>query len=221
MNIISRKKAKDQGLKRYFTGKPCKHDHINERQTINGTCIECSNSKLRVYYQNNKAIIKEKSRTWKRKNKDRVNELSRINYAKDSSPFKERTKKYIQRNPDKNKERHRIYSQDNRANCNSRRVAYRARKLERTPIWFTNDFRHAIQALFEYCHLLSDNTGTKHHVDHDIPLQGKLVSGLHVPDNLMIMVGIDNQSKSNKWNPMNEIIMHKNDDGTYWQEVVL
>ena len=41
MKIISRKEALEQGLKRYFTGKTCKHGHVSERY-IKGSCCECS-----------------------------------------------------------------------------------------------------------------------------------------------------------------------------------
>lgn len=38
--IISRKDALAKGLKRYFTGKPCKYGHISERR-ISSDCIAC------------------------------------------------------------------------------------------------------------------------------------------------------------------------------------
>jgi hypothetical protein len=41
VKIISRAEAKASGATRYFTGKPCKHDHIAERSTVNSTCLEC------------------------------------------------------------------------------------------------------------------------------------------------------------------------------------
>src|ERR1035437_7226760 len=49
---ISREKAKARGLPRYFTGKPCKHDHVAEKYTCNRTCVECGRGgteKLRRY----------------------------------------------------------------------------------------------------------------------------------------------------------------------------
>jgi hypothetical protein len=41
MKIVSWKEAKARGLKRYFTGEPCKHGHIAERCVSAGDYIEC------------------------------------------------------------------------------------------------------------------------------------------------------------------------------------
>lgn len=40
--IITRAEARARGLKRYFTGKPCKHGHVAERQTGGKGCLECA-----------------------------------------------------------------------------------------------------------------------------------------------------------------------------------
>ena len=47
MNIITRQEAAQQGLSRYFTGKPCKHGHVAERQVANHCCITCTNDRQR------------------------------------------------------------------------------------------------------------------------------------------------------------------------------
>jgi hypothetical protein len=41
MHLISRIEAKAQGLKRYFTGKPCKRGHVAERYVSTPTCVVC------------------------------------------------------------------------------------------------------------------------------------------------------------------------------------
>ena len=39
--IISRAAAAAAGLKRYYTGEPCKHQHLAERYVTTGGCLEC------------------------------------------------------------------------------------------------------------------------------------------------------------------------------------
>jgi hypothetical protein len=39
--IITRAEAKARGLKRYFTGKPCKSGHFSHRTAPDGQCLEC------------------------------------------------------------------------------------------------------------------------------------------------------------------------------------
>lgn len=40
-DIIARKAAHAQGLKKFYTGKPCIHGHLSERYTSCGNCIKC------------------------------------------------------------------------------------------------------------------------------------------------------------------------------------
>ena len=50
MITVTRDEARVRGLKRYFTGEPCKHGHVAERWVANGGCTVCllaSNSKKR------------------------------------------------------------------------------------------------------------------------------------------------------------------------------
>lgn len=43
MEITTRSLAALQGVRRYFTGQPCKHGHTAERFTSSGGCVVCSN----------------------------------------------------------------------------------------------------------------------------------------------------------------------------------
>jgi hypothetical protein len=72
----------------------------------------------------------------------------------------------------------------------------RAAKLKRTPPWSDLD---AMRAIYAEAARLTAETGVPHHVDHEIPLQGRLVSGLHVPGNLQILTGVENSRKRNKF----------------------
>ena len=60
MKIISRKEAKSLGLKYYFTGKLCKHGHINERMTSSGVCTDCKSIIVRAYLDKKSKEYKER-----------------------------------------------------------------------------------------------------------------------------------------------------------------
>lgn len=42
MEIITREAARAAGLKRFFTGKPCRHGHVAERYVSGTACVECA-----------------------------------------------------------------------------------------------------------------------------------------------------------------------------------
>lgn len=60
-----------------------------------------------------------------------------------------------------------------------------------TPDWLTREQRRAIRAIYLSCPL-------GYEVDHEIPLRGVVVCGLHVPWNLRAIPALDNMRKGNK-----------------------
>jgi len=61
----SRKEAKEFGLKKYFTGKPCKHGHISERMASCGGCSQCDKIRRKTdhYKEIAKRSIKSRKKT--------------------------------------------------------------------------------------------------------------------------------------------------------------
>lgn len=72
----------------------------------------------------------------------------------------------------------------------------RAVRLQRTPAWAD---MNRIRDLHNLAARMTIETGVVHHVDHVIPLQGKLVSGLHVHQNMQVLIGSVNSSKGNRY----------------------
>lgn len=68
----SRAEAKAVGSKRYFTGKPCKHGHIEVRDTKTGACMECSRERTRKFILANPEKKKAQDKEYSAKNKEKI-----------------------------------------------------------------------------------------------------------------------------------------------------
>ena len=83
--------------------------------------------------------------------------------------------------------------QNYRANNRGKIVAKLKRreinKKLRVPSWLTKDDLWMIEQAYDLAALRTKIFGFQWHVDHVVPLQGKLVSGLHVPHNLQVKIG--------------------------------
>lgn len=79
---------------------------------------------------------------------------------------------------------------ENKDYYKNKRTVYYLRVVEQTPKWADLD---KIREIYKNC-------PEGYHVDHILPLRGKLVSGLHVETNLQYLTIAENLQKSNKTN---------------------
>lgn len=115
----------------------------------------------------------EAGRRWRAKNPARAKELPRL---------------WALKNPDRRKKIAMDYFRRHRD-------AYAARRKRRglaIPKWAD---MLAIRAFYREAQRLTRETGVVHEVDHIIPVCGRLVTGLHVPENLQILTLPENRSK--------------------------
>lgn len=157
-----------------------------------------------------KARKLELQRAWRAANREHVNAQRRDYYAKDPEKGRSISSKWRKQNPDKvnaqqraayerNPDKFRELARKNQKkyigkyNANSARR--HARKLNATPSWANKSL---IDAAYEMAARKTQETGMKWHVDHIIPLQSKIVCGLHVESNLQVIPAKENLKKSNK-----------------------
>ncbi len=182
MNVITRKQAIAQNKKKYFTGVPCKNNHVSERYVISWRCCACISARDKKLYKNCKETRIKQVRKWQSKHPTKV--LQYNEKHKKKPDYKLRHQKANQK-----------WKKANRAYCNADWYKRYAHKLRATPIWA--DFSK-IKRIYEKAVRLTIKTGIPHQVDHIIPLLGKTVCGLHVQNNLRVITAQENRTKHNK-----------------------
>jgi 5-methylcytosine-specific restriction endonuclease McrA len=93
----------------------------------------------------------------------------------------------------------REHERKNRGKPRARTAKRLAADQLRKPRWIKDVFEKEIQEIYQMASELEKIFPWKMHVDHVVPKQGKLVSGLHVPWNLEILPWITNIKKGNKF----------------------
>ena len=184
----TREEAKKTGSKYYFTGQPCKHGHIAARKT-KGTCIEClkvewakgNETRADYFREYNQSSAGQKAKQeYYQRNKETVIARAQGRSDVEKNQYK---KKYKVENPDMYREL----------------VSLRRRRFRlATPKWLSDAQTMEIRLKYRLAIELSRATGIRHAVDHEIPLQGEDVCGLHVPWNLRVITQEENLKKSNK-----------------------
>jgi len=102
------------------------------------------------------------------------------------------------RNRDKHLLQKQKYRQENKGKINALVAARKKIVKQRTPKWLTKDDLWMVKEAYELAALRTKMFGFSWHVDHVLPLQGKEVSGLHVPTNLQVISAVQNIKKRNK-----------------------
>lgn len=154
--------------------------------------------RLAKYYQDNKERVKARSAAWAKNNPEKrrairhkwrsenhalaleVERTSRNKRRKDIAEFQ---RKYRGENPGVSA-----------SYCAKRRAS----KLQATPKWLTEEHLQDIEQTYVEAKELQWLSIEPLQVDHIVPLQGKNVSGLHVPWNLQILPRPINCRKNNK-----------------------
>ena len=88
------------------------------------------------------------------------------------------------------------YRERNRPKIRARLAVSKEGRDMRRVLWANQD---AINEIYRQAELMTRATGRLHVVDHEIPLQGREVSGLHVETNLRVIEHHENAVKHKSW----------------------
>lgn len=149
-------------------------------------------------------------RQWRLDNKEKRKAQRDREYAKNSEKIKARSAEYRKNNPDIVKAAYKRWTEANKEYVREKHREWVAANKEH--VYATNSARHKrlrqsipswqskqeIREIYKQAIELSKQ-GIQYHVDHIIPLQGDLVSGLTVIANLRIIPASENVRKSNKF----------------------
>lgn len=175
------------------------------------SCKKCKAKVDKEYNERNKDKIKETRHKNYLKNKQKIIKKCEEWKQKNLLKVKLYKKQHYLDNLEHNKELRRKWREKNKAKKRSSHALRRAIKKSATPFWLTKEHYTQIDDIFKKAKEIEELSNIKYSVDHIIPLQNKLVCGLHVPWNLQIITSSENSSKRNKF------------DGTYdnesWREL--
>lgn len=201
--VVTYEEARASGRKRYFTGKPCPRGHVAERLVSSRACYTCSSRRAAVtaprrraarsdYY---KAKCREAMRKWRAEHPEEARAARKRQRAKNIENERARDREHYRRTKEYQQERHRAYRRNKPHVIAALAAKRRATMLRQTPMWAD---LAAIRLIYLEAERVTAATGTPHHVDHFIPLQGRSVCGLHCEANLRVVTKRENLEKSNK-----------------------
>ena len=208
MKIISRQEAKKLELTHYYTGKPCKRNHVDERYVSTKACVSCRKHHFRK--NSNCPDIKEREKA-----RQRTDEYRRkVNERRRTEEYKMKAGLYRRNNSDKINRTRRNYYRNNddfRMSVICRAMLGRVLNLTgntkkrgsyETLGYTPEELKEHLESLF-----LDGMTWENHgewHIDHIVPVSWWLKNGITDPSMINALINLqplwaeDNLAKSDK-----------------------
>lgn len=193
--IVSRSEAARNGIARYYTGKPCKHGHVCERQVTNGCCIECATQIRLRYRANNPDKVREANRSYKSSRPEWAREQNRKHYNKNKKQVLKRNREYALANLDIVRAASRRFKERHPERAMLDKHVRRARLAGAEGKYTSEDLRRIRTAQRNKCAYCRSDLKISCHVDHIYPLAK---GGSNYARNIQFLCGPCNVAKNSK-----------------------
>lgn len=191
--IIGRADALARGLKRYFTGKPCKRGHVAERLTSDKTCLECAAERRKS--ESGRARSRARTAAWRARDPEKVRTQNRARYADNPEKEKARQKRYLEANPGAATAHKKTWRRRNPEAARAIVRNRRAREIAAAGTHTKQDIAEILRAQRNRCGYCRIKLSDKYHVDHVTSLAK---GGSNQRSNLQILCQPCNNRKSDK-----------------------
>lgn len=206
MQQTARQAALATGQKTYL-GAPCKRGHAGWRFTSTMGCRDCAAARR------NTPEAKAEAAAYRAAHAEEAKDYGRQHWERYKDERNAERREHTKRAPGHRKEQSRLYYERNKERICARnrdpavRARFRARdnhlsrlkkarRIQATPAWANLE---AIRAFYAEAEALGL------HVDHVIPMRGRLVCGLHVENNLQLLDSVANMRKNNSFDPATHV----------------
>ena len=193
--IITRKEAQARGLIRYFTGTPCIHGHIDERNTSTAICIPCGLKHRRGYYAKDPKRGSRKSVEWAKANPEKA---------------KAKVDKWVEENRERSRAIKKKWAANNPDLIRADNANKRARRRNADGKHTAAEIKALLQRQKGKCAnpLCKVALGSKYHRDHIVPL---IRGGTNHIKNIQLLCKPCNMRKGSKdpiaWSQQNGLLL--------------
>lgn len=180
MEIVTRDEALARGLKRYFTGKPCKHGHVAERHSADGACYECRG--------------KINAASYRRHRESRISTVMKRYYENPTAHI-ERITEWANENRDRVRNNHRSWSHKNPDKVYENTRNQQARRRGAVGSHTQEDIEEIRRMQHNGCAYCQEILGEEYEVDHIVPLKK---GGTNFRQNIQLVCPSCNKKKNAK-----------------------
>ena len=132
---------------------------------------------------------------WSAANPEKVNAAKKKYADNNRDVVRQRIAKWREANKERMKAARKAWRDANKHKSQAYVRKRQAAQRQRVPNWVTKDDLWLMEEAYELAVRRTKMFGFQWDVDHILPLQGKTVSGLHVPINLQVIPAVVNSSK--------------------------